>query len=472
MTALTTGRTLGHSSTFQFPVTRLLQAFALAVMIFPSDIVLKAVGGAGYLAALIAYCAFLAWMAATLLGVHNPLDYRYPVRISLCTLWLVSLASYALMNRAMLNTTQQLAADRWLMQLAGVSGIVLVAAEGLRSLEDIHRVLRALIWGGAICGVIAALQFWLRLDVTPYLRTLLPGFSLNQAAGTIAIGSRGGLNRVAGTATDPIELGVATGMLLPLAVYMAMNDAKLSRWKRWLPVVCISLAISVSVSRSAILAAAVALGVLIVCLPAARRVGVLAAIPVAAVGLFVTAHGLLGTLKQFFLLGTSDDSISHRVNNYPYVEHLVLQAPWFGQGGGTYTAQASIHILDNQYLDTAIELGLVGLAALIFFFLWPAFAALSARQRTADLQLRELCGALAGSAFAATLCAGTFDAFGFPMFVYVLAIVIGLIGAVWLLVAKQYQAETDARSLTRYGSESMNGHLATGSGLTGFGGGN
>jgi O-antigen ligase len=471
MTAVTADRTLIRSSAPNFPVTWLLQAFALAIMIFPSDIVLKAVGGGGYLGALIAYCAFLAWVASTLLGIHNPLEYRYPVRISLCTMWLVSLASYALMNRAMLNATQLNASDRWLMQLAGVSGIVLVTAEGLRSLEDIHKVLRALMWGGAVCGVIAALQFWLRLDVTPYLRTLLPGFSVNQAAGTIAIGSRGGLNRVAGTATDPIELGVANGMLLPLAIYMARNDTTFSRWKRWLPVICITLAISVSVSRSAILAAAVALGVLIVCLPPARRLGVLAAIPVVAVGIFVTAHGLLGTLKQFFLLGTSDDSISHRVNNYPYVEHLVLQSPWLGQGGGTYTAQASIHILDNQYLDTAIELGLVGVAVLIFFFLWPAFAALSARRRTADPQLREICGALAASAFAATFCAGTFDAFGFPMFVYVLAIVIGLIGAVWLLATGQYQAEPGVCSLARRGSESVNGYPATGSGVTGSGGG-
>lgn len=472
MTALAADRTLTRGSTLQFPVTWLLQALALAIMIFPSDVVLKAVGGGGYLAALIAYCAFLAWVASMLLGIHNPLEYRYPVRISLCTLWLVSLASYALMNRAMLNATQLNAADRWLMQLAGVSGVVLVTAEGLRSLEDIHKVLRALMWGGAICGMIAALQFWLRLDVTPYLRTLLPGFSLNQAAGVIAIGSRGGLNRVAGTATDPIELGVANGMMLPLAVYMLMNDTTRSSWKRWLPVIFITLSISISVSRSGILAATLALGMLIVCLPPSRRIGVLAAIPVAAVGIFVTAHGLLGTLKQFFLLGTNDDSISHRVNNYPYVEHLVLEAPWLGQGGGTYTAQASIHILDNQYLDTAIELGLVGVAALIFFFLWPAFAALSARHRSADPQLRELCGALAGSAFAAALCAGTFDAFGFPMFVYVQALVIGLIGAVWLLAHGQYQAEPSGLLVGQRVGESINGHPAAGSGVIGSGGGN
>lgn len=463
MTALAAGRALHPTSARRFPASLLLQVFALTVMIFPSDTVLKAIGGAGYVAAMVAYGAFLAWVAATLFGIHNPLDYRYPARISLCTLWLVSLASYALMDRAMLNVTQQTAADRWLMELAGISGVILVAAEGLRSLEDIHRVLRALLWGGVFAGVVAALQFWLGKDLTPYLRQLLPGFSLNSAAGTIAIGSRGGVHRVAGTAVDPIELSVASAMLLPLAIYMAMHDVSSSRWKRWLPIMFIALAIAVSVSRAGILAAAITLVVLVVCLPATRRLVVLATIPVATVGIFVTAHGLLGTLKQFFLLGTSDQSISHRVNNYPYVEHLVLQSPWFGQGGGTYTAQAQIHILDNQYLDTAIELGLVGLAALTFYLIWPALAALTARRRTSDPRLRDLCAALAGSALAATICAATFDAFAFPMFVDVQALVVGLTGAVWLLVDRERKA-SGAQSLRQFGDGTVHRPLSAGSG--------
>jgi len=436
MTALTIDQQLGRHAVPRSAAVRLLQVFGLTVMVFPSDTVVKAIGGGGYVAALVAYCMFLAWVAATLFGVHNPLDHRYPVRISLCTLWLVSLVSYALMNRAILNAHQQTAADRWLLQLAGVSGVILVAAEYLRSVEDIHRVLRALMWGGALCGIVASLQYWLTIDVTPYLR-MLPGFSLNQGIGTIAIGSRGALNRVAGTATDPIELGVVAAMLLPLAVYMTMHDVKVSKWKRWLPVICITIAIPISVSRAAILALSVALGVLIISLPPTRRLKVLVAIPVALAGIFVTAHRLLGTLKQYFLAGTSDNSISHRVNNYPYVEYLVHRAPWFGQGGGTYSDQQAIHILDNQYLDAVIELGLVGTVALIFYFLWPALAALAARKRTADPRLRDLCAALAGSALAAMLCSGTFDSLGFPMFVNVQALVFGLIGAVWLLADRE-----------------------------------
>jgi hypothetical protein len=34
----------------------------------------------------------------------------------------------------------------------------------------------------------------------------------------------GGLNRVFGTAIDPIEIGVSAGILLALAVYLMMHD--------------------------------------------------------------------------------------------------------------------------------------------------------------------------------------------------------------------------------------------------------
>jgi O-antigen ligase len=419
---------------------RLLQVFALTAMIFPSSYVIKAVGGQGYVAALVSYCLFLAWIVAMLFGQHNPFDYHYPVRIALCGMWLVSLASYVLIDRTVMTSTQLTGANRWLLQLIGVSGVILVSAECLRTEEDIRRVLRALTWGGAFCGIVAALQFWATLDITPYLLKGLPGFTVSSAdAAYSAIGIRDGVHRVAGTAIDPIELGVVAGMLLPLAVYLALHDRERSAPRRWVPVVCIALAVPVSVSRSAILAVGLSLGVMIVMMPAARRVTGIAVMLLAIVAVFMTAHGLIGTLKTYFLAGTADNSIAHRVSEYPYVEHLVREAPWFGQGGGTYIVQ-EIHILDNEYLTTTIQLGLLGLAALIFYLLWPALAALVARGRTTDPALRDLCVALGGAELAAVVCSGTFDSLSFPLFVSVQALVAGLIGAVWLLVNRSPSA--------------------------------
>ena len=68
-----------------------------------------------------------------------------------------------------------------------------------------------------------------------------------------------------------------------------------------------------------------------------------------------------------------------------------------------------LDILDNQYLKTAVELGLVGVVVLAAFFLVPVIAALVARRRSGDPELRLLCAALAGAALAAGVCSLTFD---------------------------------------------------------------
>jgi O-antigen ligase len=414
---------------------RLLQVFAIALMVLPSDYVFKAIGADGYAAALVSYLMLLAWIAATLFGLHNPFPLKYPVRITVAVLWVVSLASYLLMNHTMLSGTQLASADRWLMELAGISGVVLVAAECLNSLADVQRVLRALTWGGAFCGVVAALQFKGGVDLTRYLK--LPGFALNAVAATNAgIGSRGGESRVPGTATDPIELGVVAGILLPIAAYLVMHDTERPQWQRIVPFIGIALAVPASVSRSGVIAVVVSISVLIVLLPPVKRLKGLAAIVPSLAVVFVAAHGLIGTLASYFLAGTSDSSVTHRTSNYPYVEQLVRHAPWLGQGGGTYIPSSQVNILDNEYLTTAIQLGVLGVLALGFFLVWPAVAALVARTRTTDRSLRDLCAALAGAEFAAVICSATFDSFSFPMFVNVQALVAGLCGAVWMLSSR------------------------------------
>jgi cell division protein FtsW (lipid II flippase) len=410
----------------------MLQLFALAVMVIPSDTVIRAIGAQGYAAALVGMFAFAAFAAAILLGLHDPARHRHPIRGVLCVLWLSVLLSYVLMDRSVQTATQAVAADRLMMQLAVITGVTLVAAECLTSLCDVHRVLRALTWGGAFCGVVAALQFWINLDITPYLREL-PGFSVN--FDNPAIVGRSELDRVAGTSITAIELGVVAGMLLPLAIYLAMHDTDRTARKRWAPVVLTALAIPTSVSRSAIISVGLALAVLIVLMPTRQRLVALCVAPLALTAVFMSAPGVIGTLTTFFRAGTSDDSVKARIYDYPEVERLVNQAPWFGHGGGTYLPENPMYILDNQYLKTAIELGLVGIVVLTAYFLVPLVSALVARRRSSDPALRLLCAALAGAALAAGACSLTFDSLSFPMFSNVYALVLGLIGACWRLAA-------------------------------------
>ena len=138
--------------------------------------------------------------------------------------------------------------------------------------------------------------------------------------------------------------------------------------------------------------------------------------------------------------------MAERVSDYPLVEQFVQEAPWFGRGGWTYIPDNGLDILDNQYLKTAVELGMVGVIALAVFFLVPSIAALVARRRSSDPELRLLCGALAGAALAAAACSLTFDSLSYPMFIGLYALVIGLIGAPWRLAAVRGSGSCPSRA--------------------------
>jgi hypothetical protein len=393
--------------------------------------------------------AFAAFLAATLLGLHDPQRHPHPVRASICVFWIAVLASYVLMDRPERTPEELAAADRFLMQLGAVTGVALLAAECLDSLHDMKRVLRALTWGAAVCGVVAALQFWLRLDITPYLREL-PGFTQNNDNPTIV--ARGALARASGTSLTAIELGVVAGMLLPLAIYLAMYDSERPAWKRWVPVVLIGFAIPVSVSRSGIISIALASGVFVALMPTRQRLTALCVAPFAAASVFMSAPGVIGTLFRFFAMGSNDDSVKARLMDYPEVARLVNQAPWFGHGGWSYLPQDTLYVLDNEWLKIAIELGGVGVFAFAIFLVVPVISALVARWHSDDPDLRLLCAALAGAALAATVCSATFDSLSYPMFFNVYALVIGLIGACWRLVAAER---------TTAGRRSLAGPIAT-----------
>jgi O-Antigen ligase len=412
----------------------ILQCFALALWIIPSSYVIRPIGDLGYPAGLIGMFAFVVWLGATLLGYHNPRARRHPMRAVLSLFWLVSFGSYLLIDRTVLNSHELLGADRWLMQLGLMTGVALLAAECLDSLADIRRVLRPMVWGAAFSGAVGAVQYWGSFDPTTWAK-YLPGFSLSADDPSILL--RAGMNRVSGTAIDPIELGVTASIMLPLAIYLAIYDRDRSNIARWLPVLLIGIAVMVSVSRSAILGIAISVAVLMVLMPLRQRLVAITLLPVALVGVFMSAHGLIGTLAAFFGYGSADPSITHRTDNYPYVWNLVRQAPLLGHGGGTYIPATQVHILDNEYLTTAINLGVLGVLVLIALFVVPLITALAGRMRTDDPELRLLLAALAAGCASALVCSATFDSFSFPVFYCTFALVMGLVGAGWQLARKQ-----------------------------------
>jgi O-antigen ligase len=408
----------------------MLQAFTLSAFVLPTDTVIRVIGAQGYVASLIAMLLLAAWLVTAIFGFHDPLHTRHPVRGALGLMWIATLLSYAAMPFYVPDETQRLGAGRWLMLWAGMSGVVLVAAEHLRSPRDVQRVVRVLVWGGAFSGFIALFQFWLRWDLKPYLRELLIGF--DRDGDYSGFQGRDALVRVTGMANHPIEFGVVAGMLLPLAIWLGLYDRERSALRRWLPLVLIGLCVPMSVSRSAILASVTSVGVLLLALPAAQRARVLLWSPVAVVGVFASTPGYLRTMYGLFTAGTTDPSVTNRLDNYPRVLAAVQARPLLGSGGGTDIQVDLTKVLDNQYLKSAIELGLFGVLALILYLVVPVLAMVDVLARARDPEFRALCGALAGAALAAAVASYTFDSFSFAQFASVHALVIGLCGTCWL----------------------------------------
>ncbi len=421
-------------------VTVVLSVYAVALFVFPSDMVLRVVGGQGFVAGLLALGLLAGYAVAVLLGAHNPLAVRHPTRAALAWFAVTSLFCWALTPFQGLTETQQLSADRWIMFVAASAGVVLVAAEGLRTRRALLVVLRWIVAGGTFCAFTAVLQWVFTIDLSAPIRQSLPGFSVNSLYSVYQ--SRGALQRVTGTTLHPIELGVVAGMLLPLALALALHDTGRSGFRRWVPVLLIGLAIPASVSRSAVLAVAVAVTVFVVCLPARPRVSALVFVPVGALVVVLARPGYIRTLLSFIGAGSDDASVAARLDDYPMVQRLVAERPWFGSGGGTFMPPNALDILDNQYLKGIIELGVVGMTGLIAWFLVPVVTALAARRRSQDPALRSIAAALAGAVLAGAVAGATFDSLSFNTYAAVHALLVGCTGACWVLAGRERLALT------------------------------
>jgi len=171
-------------------------------------------------------------------------------------------------------------------------------------------------------------------------------------------------------------------------------------------------------------------------------------VPAGLVSVFALVPGMIATMVGTFVTSSNDPSITTRLNNYPRVEAMVAERPMLGTGPGTYLPANALKILDNQYLKAAVEMGLLGTAAIALFFALPAVAALLAARTLVDPGMRALAGGISGSCFAALVTSATFDSMSFPTFAMVFAFLAGLSGSVWLAARKLHNDSERAPSLS------------------------
>ncbi|NQX10542.1 O-antigen ligase family protein [Microbacteriaceae bacterium VKM Ac-2855] len=424
----------------------LLRATAVTLLVLPADQVFAPLGATGYVGMMLALLLAVAWLGSSLFGLHDPIARRHPARVAIALLFLVSCVSYALYVSGMtipILPIGQASADRWLLLLVAGAGITLVASDSVRTLDDAMVLVRALTFGAFLCSIVAVVQFTTGLNPVDLIRGAMWGFENN--GGSTPFQVRDGLTRVAGTTYHPIELAVVTAIILPLSVWRALYDRKRRAWFRWSIPIVLLVANAATVSRSGLIALLLAAVLSVGFLPTVARRWALLAIPAAVAGLFLTTPGLIGTLTGSVTAGTSDSSITNRLDNYPRVAALVLEHPFFGTGPATYLPVNAKYILDNQYLNAAICLGVIGAACVIAYLCVPAVFALIAAQYAREPRLRSLAGAVASGCAVSAVCSATFDSMAFPVFALLYPFVLGLAGSVWILVKEELAGHRQSR---------------------------
>jgi O-antigen ligase len=406
----------------------LLSCYLILLMAIPATLVVGSLGQAGAPAALLAIAMLPCYLLARVHPAGGLDTGRQPVRAAAVVFACSILAAYISASRAAMPAAQVSGADRGLLLLAGWLGVLFTAADGIDRADRLGALLGRVVAGGAAMAALGVAEFGTGVNLAQYIT--LPGLTAHLQLTDLM--NRDGLSRVMATASQPLELAAVLAMILPVAIHRARFAPAGRARRRWLEAGVIGAALPLTVSRSAIFVLAVIAVVLLPTWPRRdrRRAGlVLLGIPVVA---WLAAPGLLAGLGTVFgQLGT-DQSSRSRSSAISSAAPFIAHHPWFGQGFQTFFPQ-TFFFVDDQYLTSLIETGIIGTAALIGLFAAGWVAARQARARSADPQARDLAQSLAASVAGAAVFFASFDALSFSIASGLFFLLLGCTGAMWRL---------------------------------------
>lgn len=439
------------------PAWRFAACYAVLLLCIPTRLIVGPIGAPGTPANLFAMAGLVWWVCAVAGGL-NPRRGLTPTRLAFGLFSAMVFISYAAgqiqgwyqpadihqrsdrlwqaANVAQVTETVGSAADRGLLAWVGWAGVVMLTAEGIRSWRDLEKLVSWVVGAGTFVATLGVIQYFTRWNIAGLLQ--IPGLTALTEFGNAL--SRSELNRIVATSAHPIELGVVMAALLPLALHRSLHATRRSAW---IPTVLIGLAALMSVSRSAIVVAAIAMLVVVIGWPMRWRLIALALLPVAGVVGPIALPGLLGTLRSLFTGLESDPSITGRTDDYALVFGLVAERPLVGQGIFTWVPMV-YRTIDNQALVLLLELGILGTAAFAWLVLSGVIQALAPVRMAGDAQQRHLGFAVAAGLIGVVTSYVTFDAMGFRQVAGLTFLLLGMAGAVWHLARDSEQARLAA----------------------------
>jgi hypothetical protein len=307
--------------------------------------------------------------------------------------------------------------------------LVLYMVTSLANRRDVDLLLRSVVIGTALLGALGVVEWKTGTNVFAHLDRFMPFLApVGQPLDTF----RAGLTRAYGSAQHPIAYGAALALILPLAIVYAFRRRTLF----WFA--CVGLILMgalASVSRTSLIMIAVAAAVLALLKPHAARQALPYVLPM-LVAIQIALPGTFATVKALFLPsgGLVEQQAaatvgSGRVASFGPAVDEASRHPFLGRGFGTRIVGAdepkqNSFILDDEWLSSTLEIGLVGVVAWAWLFLRFVFRT-GQRSRVGDDDDHWLLAGMCASMLSFAVGMAFFDAFSFIQATFLMFMVLG-----------------------------------------------
>lgn len=396
-----------------------LVVYLVLLLALPQQLIVGPLGFAGSPATIWGLVCFMWWVWFQVHRVHSIREPRAVRWLALAFLAAVLLSYTRAMSFPMAGDEVSVA-DAGVLRVVSWLGVLLLAADGLHGAKEWWRVLE---WIVGLCAVLALLAMAQAFTGRVWVDQIsIPGLVVN--APIELTDARQGLTRPVGTATHAIEFGQVLTVGLVISAAMALARG---RTMHRVAVMLTAIATLLTVSRSAVLSMLVAFLILGSVLTRRQKmVGAVMGFVVTSAA-YMVQPGLLGTLTRMFTGIEGDASARSRTDSYSYAFHAFAKSPWVGKGFATFLPK--YRILDNQWLLSAIEIGVLGVLALLLLMVAAARSGFRAEKALAARDERIVVQACSAAVIA--LCVGMlfYDGFAFPQATGLLFVAAGLAAA-------------------------------------------
>jgi O-Antigen ligase len=324
--------------------------------------------------------------------------------------------------------------------------VLYLITSSIKRIKEIDAVLSVLVGGTAVLAVLTVIEGRTHFNPFNHLSGVIPLLRFNGLAWSLTHDERA---RPFASAQSPIALGAVFVIVLPMAIYLARKTHQ-NRW--WLAGALLIFGSFATRSRTSILMLLAVVIVYAWLRPRELRRFWPALLPILLVA-HIASPGTFKTLKDSFLpkgglvaqqaSGAGTYGSGRVADLAPSLKEW-RNSPIFGEGYGTrvvdQTAKLNARILDDEWLGTLLEVGLVGTFAWAWLFI--RFIRRAGRRAKTDRTPQGwLAVGLTASIVAYAMGMATYDAFSFIQVTFVLFILFGVGSAALALEPRKTRTE-------------------------------